>query len=130
MGREIRNPRSLIDKLGVKPEHCVIVLGVKDPQFLADLAARAASIATRVAGRADIVFLAAETLPALARLTRLRASIQPHGMIWTVTPKGRGGLKDTDVIAAGRAAGLVDVKVASFSATHTATKFVIPKAKR
>jgi hypothetical protein len=33
-------------------------------------------------------------------------------------------------MAAGRSAGLVDVKVASFSATHSAAKFVIPKALR
>ena len=31
---------------------------------------------------------------------------------------------------AGRAAGLVDVKVVSFSATQTAEKFVIPVANR
>jgi hypothetical protein len=29
-------------------------------------------------------------------------------------------------MVAGKAAGLVDVKVVSFSATHTAEKFVIP----
>jgi hypothetical protein len=51
-------------------------------------------------------------------------------MIWTVTPKGKSGIKDTDVMAAGKAAGLVDVKVAAFSPTHTAAKFVIPKAQR
>ena len=33
-------------------------------------------------------------------------------------------------MAAGKAAGLVDVKVVAFSATHTAEKFVIPVAKR
>jgi hypothetical protein len=31
---------------------------------------------------------------------------------------------------AGKAAGLVDVKVVSFSATHTAEKFVIPVRAR
>ncbi len=33
-------------------------------------------------------------------------------------------------MAAGKRAGLVDVKVVSFSDTHTAEKFVIPVAKR
>ena len=32
-------------------------------------------------------------------------------------------------MAAGKAAGLVDVKVVSFSATHTAEKFVDPGAR-
>jgi hypothetical protein len=34
------------------------------------------------------------------------------------------------VRGAGLKAGLVDVKVAGFSETHTALKFVIPKGKR
>jgi hypothetical protein len=34
------------------------------------------------------------------------------------------------VMRAGQAAGLVDVKVVSFSATHTAEKFVIPLRAR
>jgi hypothetical protein len=33
-------------------------------------------------------------------------------------------------MTAGRAAGLVDTKVVRFSETHTAEKFVIPRAKR
>lgn len=33
-------------------------------------------------------------------------------------------------MTAGKQAGLVDVKVVSFSETHTAEKFVIPVAKR
>lgn len=33
-------------------------------------------------------------------------------------------------MAAGKAAGLVDVKVVSFSATHTAETFVIPVSAR
>jgi hypothetical protein len=34
------------------------------------------------------------------------------------------------VLNAGRDAGLVDIKVVSYSPTHTALKFVRPKAKR
>jgi hypothetical protein len=33
-------------------------------------------------------------------------------------------------MAAGKTAGLVDVKVVSFSETHTAEKFVIPRRDR
>lgn len=35
-----------------------------------------------------------------------------------------------DVLQAGRQAGLTDTKVARFSGTHTALKFVIPLARR
>ena len=42
-----------------------------------------------------------------------------------IRPKGgRSALRDTDVIAAGLAAGLVDNKIASFSETHGAMRLV------
>jgi hypothetical protein len=50
--------------------------------------------------------------------------------LWIVYPKGKSEIREIDVLAAGKAAGLVDVKVVAFSATHTALKFVRPKAKR
>ena len=127
---KIRNPKSLLDMLGVKPEHKVVVIGVKDAAFLADLKARVPRILTRAGRDADVIMFGAASLEELARLGVLRGAIKPNGMIWTVTPKGKGGIKDTDVMAAGKSAGLVDVKVAAFSATHSAAKFVIPKALR
>jgi hypothetical protein len=126
----IRNPKSLLDKLGVKPEQNVVVLGVRDAGFLADLKRRVPSYRTRAGKDSDVIIIGAETLDGLGRLGALRGAIKPNGMIWTVTPKGKGGIKDTDVMAAGKSAGLVDVKVASFSPTHSASKFVIPKAQR
>jgi hypothetical protein len=50
--------------------------------------------------------------------------------LWIVYPKGRQEIKEQHVLDAGKQVGLVDVKVVSFSATHTALKFVRPKAKR
>jgi hypothetical protein len=50
--------------------------------------------------------------------------------MWVVYPKGRQQITEGDVLAAGRAAGLKDVKVVGFSATHTALKFVIPLTRR
>jgi hypothetical protein len=44
--------------------------------------------------------------------------------------KGQKSITETDVRSAGLQAGLVDIKVVSFSATHTALKFVVPKSKR
>jgi hypothetical protein len=127
---KIRNPKSLLDKLGVKADHKVVVLSVRHAEFLADLKARVPTVLTRTGRDADVIIVGMESLGDLARLGALRAAIKPNGMIWTVTPKGKGGIKDIDVMAAGKAAGLVDVKVAAFSATHSATKFVIPKAQR
>jgi len=48
-----------------------------------------------------------------------------------VSRKGKAAtLRDVDVIDAARASGLVDNKVASFSATHTSIRLVIPVALR
>jgi hypothetical protein len=61
----------------------------------------------------------------LERLNELKGWIEPNGAIWVVRPKGgRSQLRDTDVIEAGLAAGLVDNKIASFSDTHGAMRFV------
>jgi hypothetical protein len=50
--------------------------------------------------------------------------------VWVIRPKGSDRISENDVMAAGRAAGLYDVKVVRFSDTHTAQKFVIPKKDR
>jgi len=60
----------------------------------------------------------------------LAGAIRPDGAVWTIRPKGKGGISENDTMAAGKRAGLVDVKVASFSETQTAEKFVIPVARR
>ena len=44
--------------------------------------------------------------------------------------RGRPEISERAVMAAGKAAGLVDVKAVSFSPTHTAEKFVIPVRQR
>jgi len=75
----------------------------------------------------DLVFLAADSTAELAGLANLRTRIKPAGAIWVVHTKGKGAaFKDVDVFAAAKQAGLVDVKVAAFSTTHTAEKLVVP----
>ncbi len=129
---KIRNPLSLLDKLGVKPDDVVCVLGVPDDAFREALAARLTSRPkTRAVKNASLMFYGADTLAALERLTALRETLRPNGAIWVVSRKGKAAtLKDTEVMAAAKRAGLVDTKVASFSATHTALKLVIPRALR
>lgn len=129
---KIRNPRGLLDKLGVKPGTHIAVLGVADPDFLDQLSARTGAPDESIdAGAFDIIFYGANRLDDLARLAELRTAIKPAGAVWVVSPKGKGiEVRDVDVMAAARDAGLVDNKVASFSATHTALRLVIPKALR
>jgi hypothetical protein len=128
---EIRNPKAVIDKLGVKAGMTVSAIGVRDPQFLRDAPARAGTFSPGRARRgSDLIFLGAPTRAALARLGGLRDTIRPDGGIWVVWPRGQAHIKEDHVRAAGKAAGLVDVKVVAFSATHSALKLVIPTAKR
>jgi hypothetical protein len=84
----------------------------------------------RVAGDNDAIFYGVTKEAQLARLETLKTKIRPNGAIWVIRPKGRPEISERAVMAAGKQAGLVDVKVVGFSATHTAEKFVIPVAKR
>ena len=128
---KIRHPPRRIEKLGVKPGMTVSVLGLEDDAFLSELRERTQHVTTgRVASRSDIVFVAITQASDLQRIERLKASIVPDGAIWTIRQKRKDGVSETAVRAAGLAAGLVDVKVARFSETHTAEKFVIPKSQR
>ncbi len=128
---KIPNPKSGIDKLDIKPEHRVAVLNVRDDAFVGKLRGRAASVAVgRAAKGTDVIFLGAETLAGLVGMRLLAGNIKRDGAIWTITPKGKGGIKDTDIMGIAKAAGLVALKVVSFSDTHSANKFVIPKAAR
>ncbi len=128
----IQNPRSLLDKLGVKPESRVSVLGLRDPAFLADLAARGARVARgRLLRNSDLIFLAIRSPSDLNRFPALRASLHPAGAVWAVWPKGKDQLVgQLEVMVACRLARLVDTKAVSFSDTHTALKMVIPLEER
>jgi hypothetical protein len=127
---KIRNPPSRLDKLGVKPGAVVIVLGVEDDAFAAELAAREAQVLTRLGGEADVVFLGAERRERLEKLVSIQRHLKRDGAIWVIRPRGIDAITERDVMQAGKVAGLVDVKVARFSDTHTAEKFVIPVSRR
>jgi hypothetical protein len=127
---KIRNPKSRIDKLGIKPGERVAVLHVNDDDLVDELRGAGASVSTRAIKDADAIFFGSETLAGLAGMRRLVDQIKRDGCIWTITPKGKDGVKDVDVMGIAKAAGLVALKVVSFSDTHSANKFVIPKSAR
>jgi len=128
---KIKNPPSLLQKLGVTPSWRVSIVGVEDQDFLSELESAVAHLSIgRVAKQCDAIFFGASRAADLRRLETLKASLKPNGALWVVRPKGRPEIAESAVMAAGKAAGLVDVKVVRFSPTHTAEKFVIPLAKR
>jgi hypothetical protein len=124
----IANPSSLLDKLGVKDGTTVVVLDVDDGAFQTELAGRAVKV--RKAGPAEVVVWGLDEPSDLSRLPSLIDWIRPAGALWAVWAKGRKELNENHVRDAALEAGLVDVKVARFSATHSALKLVVPKAKR
>lgn len=129
--RKIRHPKSLTDKLGVRPGFKVSMLGVEDKDFWKQLRERMADISEgEVRKDSDLIFFGAEEKEDLRKLADLRESIKRSGAIWVVFPRGRQQIKEIDVISMAKEAGLVDVKVAKFSETHTALKLVIPVARR
>jgi len=123
--------RSLLDKLGVKPDQKILILGVNDGVFINDIQPFNPDFTERKpAADIDLIFFSAEQKKDLVRLAQLRKSITKNGGIWVIYPKGRQDIRELDVITAGKAAGLTDNKVCGFSSTHTALRFVIPIANR
>ena len=128
---DIHNPKTLIDKLGVTAASRVAVVRVGDDAFIAQLRDRAAAVSTRLgAGPYDMIFYCTDDVAGLRRLEQLADRIEQDGAVWIITPKGVPALGHGPVIEAARRAGLVDVKTARFSDTHTSLKLVIPRAKR
>jgi hypothetical protein len=127
----ITNPPSRLDKLGVKPGLSVIVIGERHADLMRELKARGARICRSApAGGSDLVFYGASSRDMLDRVREVKRSLKPNGALWVIRPKGSAAITESEVMAAGKNAGLVDVKVVSFSATHTAEKFVIPRRDR
>lgn len=128
---KVRYPRGRLEKLGVKEGMRVAVLGVEDPAFHEEILARVKDLSQlQPKKQSDIIFLGIESKEKLSRIGKLVSSIKPAGAIWTVYPKGQKHITQSDVMTAGKAAGLVDTKVVGFSETHSALKWVIPVAKR
>jgi hypothetical protein len=111
----IRNPPSRLDKLGVKAGTKVRLIGPRDDDFRRELSERGAVV---VRSAPELVFLAVREKDDLLELAYLA-----DARVWVIYPKGIQAIRESDVRAAGLAAGMVDVKVCAFSPTHTALKF-------
>jgi len=122
----------LLDKLGIRPGTRVAIIDVDDDAIRPLLAGRTSDVTDGwPEPDTDVVLLGADSMAQLAPLPQLATRIRPNGAIWVVSRKGKAAtLRDVDVIDAARASGLVDNKVASFSATHTSIRLVIPVALR
>jgi hypothetical protein len=137
---KILHPKSRIEKLGVKAGARVALIGFgkADEEFLMELGelTKAVKKISEAAISADVewIFFKAETQKELSGIAKISKGMRGTTALWVVYPKGnakgQGKITEGDVLAAGRAGGLKDVKVVGFSVTATALKFVIPVSNR
>jgi len=128
---KILHPRNTTEKLGIKAGMTISTRAIADAAFLRDLRAKGKSVSsTKLLKDSDVIFFGAAEAADLGEVGDLVPSLASAGALWIVYPKGKQVIKESQVFAAGKAAGLVDVKVVKFSETHTALKFVRPLAKR
>jgi hypothetical protein len=125
--KKIRNPPTLLDKLGCKAELRLNINGAFEVPFLEQLQTVGMKMARK---DVDILLFRPESASALSKIEAFVRRIKPEGAIWVVYPKGVKSITEAQVMAAAKNEGMVDVKVAGFSPTLTAIKFVIPKTSR
>jgi len=129
--QKIANPKSVVEKLGVKPGETAAVIGELDAGFLKKLKERKSRVVPgKIEDGVGWIFLGADARAELSEVKKIAAKMKGSAALWVVYPKGQKHITEIDVIGAGRKAGLKDVKVVGFSPTHTALKFVIPVERR
>ncbi len=126
--KNILNPPSLADKLGVKADTAVLIVGERIDE-VDDAVAKAATVehaqkftaAKAKANNIVMLTLAPETAP---KQIEAAAKVLPKGTaLWLIYTKGVKPNGD-DILRLARKAGLKDTKVARISVTHAALRFI------
>lgn len=122
---KINNPRSRMQKLGVKPDSRVLVLDMTDPEVLDELSSSldtppsmklpAGVVSKKPAAQFDVMLIAIRTPTALKSLKPLVKHLAPKGGLWVLWPKGRKDLRHEEVVAAAKLVGLSQTKSAAFN---------------
>lgn len=128
---KILHPKSRIEKLGVKAEAKVSLVGDFEAEFLREVHGLTKSVSKgKAASDSEHIFFAADSKEDFPAISKIAKSMSGAAALWIVYPKGQKHITENDVLGAGRKVGLKDVKVVGFSGTHTALKFLIPLIKR
>ena len=135
---KIKNPKALVEKLGLDANKKVAIVGKLDAELRADIEASGATIVKSARGKDyDIVFVAANVKKDLEKVAPAKETIADNGAIWIVYPKATAtGVKldpeltERSVLTAGRTLTLTDNKQVKVNEDLTAVRFVIPVAYR
>jgi len=125
---KILHPKSVSDKLGIKLSLTISAVCVPDDATMSDAQKPTAKFVDgEPASGAEMIFLATTTTSDLSAIRKLLAPPALDGTLRVVFPEARQEITELQVLEAGRAAGLYDVKVVSYSPAHIAVKFVRPQ---
>lgn len=135
---KIKNPKALVEKLGLDATKKVCVVGKLDGDLRADIDASGAKVAKSARGKGfAVVFLAANVKKDLEKVPAIKETIVDDGAIWIVYPKATAtGVKvdpeltERAVLTAGRTLMMTDNKQVKINEDLTAVRFVIPVAYR
>lgn len=128
---KIRNPRGLIEKLGLEAGKKVAIVGKLDPDLRGDVEASGAKVAKSARGKDfDAIFVAAHAKKDLERLPALREMLREDGAIWIAFAPSSEELRERDVLIAGRSLQMTDSKPLKVSDALSAVRFIIPVAQR
>ena len=121
----VQPARSVVDRLGIRPNVRVALVGVSDAHLPGLVAERTKKITKMVPHEpVDMLIYQAEGAFALQRVAELARAVSRDGALWVLWPKSQENIKQSHVYRAGTAAGLVDVKIASISERLSGMEFV------
>ncbi len=116
---KILHPKTRLEKLGIKPNAAVSLIGNLDSDFLAELRSQTKTVSNgKAAPDTEWIFFTADSAKDLSQVGKLARSLKGAAALWIVYPKGQKQITENDVLAAGRKSGLKDVKVVGFSPTR------------
>src|SRR5262249_22641541 len=100
---KILNPKTRMEKLGVKAGAKVTVIGELESEFAAELKKIAPDYSNgAIKPGTEWIFLIADTQRKLAQATNIAKVIKGSAALWIVYPKGRKELTENDVLGTGR----------------------------
>src|SRR5438477_10047013 len=109
---KILHPKSRAEKLGMKVGTRVHLIGRFEQEFAREIkASKAEILRENYSGAAALTFLAADSKKELSQVVSLSKRMRGAEALWVVYPKGQKEITENDVLLAGRAAGLKDLKV-------------------